>query len=415
MRVHFVNRFYWPSELATAQLLTDLAESLAEAGGEIAVVAGRSSPELPRRESRTNVAIHRVGPRMAAGGNVLRRAFDFAAFHLAASWRLWRTTKRGDVVVVLTDPPLIGITAAAIAALRGARVVHWIHDIYPEVVYSVAPSSGLLCHLLRPLRNAAWRRAAACVTLGEEMAGVVRAAKVATNRISVVPNWAPRGLGPCPPAETRRLRSEWSVDERFVVGYSGNLGRVHDLTGLLDVAENLREDRRFAFVFVGQGAGLARLREEAEARALANVRFLPPQPRAELTASLSAPDLHVISLREGCERFVFPSKLYGAVAVGRPVLVLAAPTAEIARLVEAAGIGAAFRPSDAAGITRFLRSLAEDSSRLQQLSAAALRFDQQHGGPAAAIRSWTALLERVAAAEPASPPSARGAPSRHDT
>src|SRR5205814_1005145 len=107
MRVTFVNRFYWPAEPATAQLLADLAAGLAAAGWTVTVVTGHHTPGLPEREEHGAVSIQRVGPAMAATQNLFRRAADFAAFHLAASRALRRLLQPGDIVVAMSDPPLL--------------------------------------------------------------------------------------------------------------------------------------------------------------------------------------------------------------------------------------------------------------------------------------------------------------------
>jgi colanic acid biosynthesis glycosyl transferase WcaI len=394
MRVVFLNRFYWPAEPATAQLLLDLATGLAARGWSVTVLTGHSAPGLPTHERHRDVEIVRLGPVMATTQNLARRAVDFVRFHLAALPALLRAVRRGDVVVPLTDPPLIGVTAALVAGLRGARTMHWIHDIYPEVVRAVNPHAGARAAnaLLRPFRNDAWRGAAACITLGEAMAGLVAEAGVASDRVHIVPNWAPDGVAPAPEAAVAALRREWDLGERFVVGYSGNLGRVHDLGGLLEVAAALRDEPRIVFLFVGHGAAFAALQAAAQARGLAHVRFQPPQPRRALAAVLAAPDLHLVSLRAGCERVVFPSKIYGVAAAGRPMLLLGARDSEIAHAIDKAGMGAVFGPHDVAGLSACLRDLASDPVRRRRWGAAALAFHHANGGAARAIAQWDGLL-----------------------
>ncbi len=398
MRIHFVNRFFWPAEPATAQLLLDLAESLARGPWSVSVVAGLSAPGLPRSETHAGIHIIRIGLPMAAGQELGRRALDFAFFHLAAMRTLWGTVKRGDVVVALSDPPLIGITAALIAKLRGARLVHWVHDIYPEVVQAVTNgfAAKLVTAALRPIRNLAWRSAAGCVTLSEDMAAILKAAGVTKDRLHIVANWAPQGLGPGDAADVRALRTRWDIGTRFVIGYSGNLGRVHDLSGVIRVAEDLQSDPQFLFLFMGHGASFAALGAAAAQRELTNVRFLPPRPRSELSVSLSVPDVHLIGLRPGCEPFVFPSKLYGATAVARPVLVLGRESSELARIVRQNGLGAVFRPDDAAGISSHLRELATDSATRNALSESALRFSRANGGAPRALTQWESILQPLA-------------------
>ncbi len=391
MRLIFLNRFYWPDEPATAQLLTDLAEALAARGVECTVIASQpGDATVPCEEVRYGVRIIRVGSSRSANGGVAAKALDFVTFHLAALWRLLITVRRGDTVAAMTDPPLLGVGVWLVAALRGARLVHWVQDIYPELATELSGNSAL--SLLRPLRNFAWRRAHGCVTLGSDMADVLARSGVAREKISITPNWAPTGLGPAAPADIAALRAEWGVSDKFVVAYSGNLGRVHDLEPVLELARALREDRRIEFVFVGRGAQRPTLEAAAAQAGLANVRFLPPQPRARLGASLAAGDLHLVTVLPGCERYVFPSKLYGVAAVGRPVLLIGPRECELTHLVTAGEFGCAFERTEIAAMADAIRGLAADASRCARLGEHARVFAAQSGGLAAAVVHWQALL-----------------------
>lgn len=398
MRVFFVNRFYRPAETATAQLLTDLAEALAARGWKVLVVTGHSDPGLPRHETHNGVGIFRVGRRMGRTQRLARKAVDFVLFHLCALPVLWRNGRRHDVFVALTDPPLLGVTVTIAAALRRAHAIHWVQDIYPEIVPAVNPSiaAKMLSAVLRRPRDIAWRRAAACVTLGREMVAHIQSCGLAPDRTHVVPNWAPRGVAPAPTPVLQALREEWQLGGRFLVSYSGNFGRVHDLRHILDVADRLRPDPRFLFLFIGDGAAFAALRRGAEARQLSNVRFLPARPRHELSASLGIGDVQLVSLRAGCERLVFPSKLYGITAAGRPTFLLAAPESEIARLVRDEDLGVVFRPSDVEGIVAGLKNFADDPGLQKKHAAAAMRFSAANGGCDRAVQSWDEILRSAA-------------------
>ncbi|MEY4938672.1 MAG: hypothetical protein RIQ93_407 [Verrucomicrobiota bacterium] len=393
MRLYFINRFYWPAELATAQLLVDLAESLAAQNCSVSVVVCHSAAGLPARERRNGVEIIRVGS-PPTDHHLARRTMNAAWFHLAALALLWRTVRPGDVIVALTDPPLIGVTAALIARVRGARLVHWIQDIYPEVLPAVTKSwiARITSGAFRPVRDVAWRNAAACVTLGEDMAATVRPNLSRKNRLHIVPNWAPQGLHAGAAEEVAALRTHWGLGDRFIVGYSGNLGRVHDLSGLIQVAENFRTDPAIVFLLVGHGANYNALRTEVDRKQLTNVRFLPPRPRGELSVSLSVPDVHLISLRPGCEKFVFPSKLYGVAAVARPVLLLGTRNSELAETIARQAMGTVFDPHDTAGISACLRRLATEPAWRRSLEAAAGRFGLQNGGITRARDQWQNIL-----------------------
>ncbi|MEX2044867.1 MAG: glycosyltransferase, partial [Opitutus sp.] len=207
MNIIFLNRFYWPEEPATAQLLTDLAEALAAAGQQVTVITSRGS--APACEIHRGVLIHRVrGTRWSRGG-VMTKAVDQISHYVCSLMRLCRVANRGGVVVAMTDPPLLGVGAWLIARMRGARIVHWVQDIYPEIAIALTGHRWLA--VLRPLRNLAWRRADACVTLGNDMASVPRAAGVRADALHVIPNRAPTGLTPQPDSIHSALLTEWGL------------------------------------------------------------------------------------------------------------------------------------------------------------------------------------------------------------
>ena len=394
-RVVFLNRFYWPEEPATAQLLTDLAEALAGRGFEVTVITSASDPAgVPPRADHAGVAIQRIrGTRWSHSG-LAGKAVDFAAFYLGAIWALLRTARRGDCVVALTDPPLLGVGVWVAARLRGARVFHWVQDIYPEIAVALTGQRWL--QALRPLRNLAWRRSDGCVTLGTDMAAVLTQAGVPPAKITVLPNWAPAGLGLPSATAVADQRAYWLLAGQFVVAYSGNLGRVHDLGPVLDVATTLRDEAGITFVFIGAGAQRAWLEAQALQRGLRNVHFQLPQPRAHLAKTLALGDVHLVTLRPGCESYVFPSKLYGVAAAGRPVIFIGPPGCEVARQVTGGDLGLAFARDEIAGIADALRQLHADPGRVRRLGEAAGEFGRHHAGPARAAAVWEGLLSNPA-------------------
>ena len=396
MRFVFINRFYWPDEPATAQMLADLAEALAADRHAVTVIASRPSGATPGREIRRGVTILRAhGTRWSRRGH-LGKIADFTTFYCGALLRLFVTARRGDIVVAMTDPPLLDIGAWLVARLRGARLVHWVQDIYPEIAITLTGHRWL--GLAKPFRNLAWRSADRCVTLGDDMAATVVANGVPPHRVSVIPNWAPVGLGPATDADILALRTAWGLSDKFVLLYSGNLGRVHDLDPLLDLAQRLGTEPRIALVFVGGGPQHAALVAAARDRGLANVRFFPAQPRANLSAVLAAGDLHVVTLRPGCAASVFPSKLYGIAAVGRPVLFVGPRQSEIARIIREQGFGVCFQRDEIAAVAETVVALGAAPDQRAKLSRAAARFACCCGDARHAARLWAALAVRIGAA-----------------
>lgn len=390
-RVIFVNRFYWPEEPATAQLLTDLAEELARRGHDVTVIARHPGrPELPRRETRHGVRIVRVASTNWQHAGLVGKAVDFATFSIGAFFRSFALARRDDALVALTDPPLLGIGIALVARLRRARLFHWVQDIYPELAIELAGQRWL--KLVRPLRNRAWRAATQCVVLGHDMATTLATAHVDARHVTIAPNWAPAGLRPLSPEIGHALRAEWGLAGKFVVAYSGNLGRVHDLEPVLTVAGRLRDEPEIAFVFIGGGAQAKFLEAAAQRQGLANVFFRTSQPREKLGTTLALGDVHLVTLRPGCERYVFPSKLYGIAAVGRPVVFIGPRGCELARLIEERGFGRAFASEESAAIADALRRLRANAGECERHGVAATRWSDEQGGLRAAADRWQSLL-----------------------
>lgn len=395
MRVILLNRFYRPSTPATAQLLSDLAESFAQAGHSVTVISTRPAHgHAAPREECNGVHIIRIRSLGFGRANLAAKALAFFSFAIGACFELWRNARENDVIVALTDPPLIGIVAAIVARSKGARLVHWVHDIYPEVAVAV---SGLrILNLFKPARNWAWRSATSCVALSESMADVLRRAGVSPARIVVVPNWAPAGLRPqdhsAPAVQT--LRREWNLTGKFVVAYSGNLGRVHDLQSVFAIALRLRHASNIVFLFIGTGSQHKVLENQAQEAGLDNLRFVPPQSREFLSETLGVGDLHLVTLRPGCEDFVFPSKLYGIAAVGRATLVIAPQGCELAQVTMAAGLGYAFDSAAQDLAAAAILKLAENPTALAKFEAASLRFNAEYSVHNA-LKRWHSLLASI--------------------
>lgn len=390
-RLVFVNRVYRPSEAATAQLLADLAEALAARGWPVRVVATGE-----RDETIAGVEVHRTGPTRPHGG-LFTQGASYREFLADARRRLGEMLEPGDVAVAMTDPPMLSTAVQAAADARGARAVHWIQDVYPEIVSAhfgrwVSPFLGLL----RARRDRAWRTGAACVPVSADMASLVAERRIPAERVQMIPNWAPAALAVAAGVEAiRRQRAAWGVEDQFVVAYSGNLGRVHEFESVLEAAGRLRGRPEVVFLFVGDGPRAAEVRSAVARMQLPNVRFLPAQPRASLAASLAAADAHLVTLRPEFVRLVNPSKLAGVLAAGRPVLFVGPAGSSIAATVRA-GTGATFAPGDGVGLAATILSWRSDPAAVGRMGCDARAVYMREFTLAGAVARWESLLGSVA-------------------
>jgi colanic acid biosynthesis glycosyl transferase WcaI len=196
---------------------------------------------LPASETLKGVHIHRVWTSRFGRTHLVGRALDYATFYSSAFWRLWRLARRGDVIVAKTDPPLLSVVGALVCWLRGVRLVNWLQDVFPEVAaeLGVKIMQGRVGRAVRRLRNASLRAAARRnVVLGERMARYLEGEGIPAGRITVIPNWAEENVRPVA-AQENPLRTAWGLGDKFVVGYSGNMGRAHEFETMLGAMAQL--------------------------------------------------------------------------------------------------------------------------------------------------------------------------------
>ncbi len=392
-RIIFVNRVYWPSQAATAQLLTDLAEGLAARGWVVHVIAaGRESGV------RNGVVMHRTGEGEQHRG-LWSRTFNYRRFTHRARELLVTLAQPGDVVVPMTDPPLLATSITAAMRGRGGAVVPWIQDIYPEILTAhLGVLSALPFWPVRLKRDAAWQAARRCVTLGAEMRQHIAAHGVPAERIALIPNWAPKELHTPPSAQAiKACRDRWQVADQFIIAYSGNLGRVHEFDTILAAAERLRKRTDIIFLFIGTGARFEQIRKRAETRNLGNIRLLPPESRENLAAALAGADAHMVTLKPAFDGLVFPSKLAGVLAVGRPVLYVGRIEGEIARLLAVNECGVTTAPGEEQPLAEIITQWQKDPAHCRKLGQSARAAYDKHFTFAHALSQWEAILQQAAA------------------
>ena len=405
MKIVFVNRFYAPDHSATSQMLTDLAGALAADGAAVHVVTSRliyddPAASLAPRERRDGVEVHRVWTSRFGREHLAGRALDYLTFYFSAAGTLSALVRAGDVVVAKTDPPLVSVAAGWVARKRGAKLVNWLQDLFPEVAVTLGliDGHGTIARWLRRVRDRSLSVAAANVAVGEGMRARVAAFGVDRSAITVIPNWAD-GARLHPAARERNsLRTEWSLGDRFVVAYSGNLGRVHEFGTLLEAASGLRDEADIVFLFIGGGARRADVERVTAQRNLPNVVFKPYQRRDRLHESLGVADAHVVTLRPELEGLVVPSKFYGVAAVGRPTIFIGDPDGEIGSVLREANCGVCVKEGDAAALARAIVELRDDVPARERMGADARRtFEERYDLPIAVAR-WRRLLRTVAGA-----------------
>jgi glycosyltransferase involved in cell wall biosynthesis len=398
MKVLLLNQFFHPDIAPTGQMATELAEDLVTPGFEVTAMAARGNylggDRLPAEEEHRGVRIVRLAATSVGKRTLLHRGLDYGSFYASAALALARFPRQ-DVVIALTTPPLIAAAGLLTQRLKGSKLVYWVQDLYPEVAvaFGVLGPRSPAARLMRATSRAVLTRAERVVVLGEAMSARAVASGAAPERLAVIPNWADgEAVRPIPHTENP-LREELASGARCLVMYSGNIGRGHDVETLAAAARLLRDRQDIAFLFQGEGARRAEL--ERATHDLPTVRFGPYQPRERLSQSLSAGDLHLVSLSANLEGLLEPSKLYGIMAAGRPALYVGPPGSEVARTIEREGCGRVLANGQSAELARAIGSLADDAAARDEMGrkgreALLARYDRK-----VATRRFSELLRSL--------------------
>jgi colanic acid biosynthesis glycosyl transferase WcaI len=326
MKILLVNQCFYPDVVSTAQHTGDLACALAARGHEVTVIAssrGYDDPSLrfPARETWKGVEIHRV-PCLATGkGSRRKRALNIASFFLTCAARMLLMS-RFDVVIALTSPPLISALGALFARLRGSRFIFWIMDLNPDEAIAAGwlKAGSRTARLLESVLRYSAHRADRVIVLDRFMRKRMLAKGLPDEKLVTLPPWSHDDALRYDREGREAFRIRHGLDGKYVVMYSGNHSPCHPLDTVLNAAQELADDSRIAFCFVGGGSEYKKVLEFVARHGLNNVACLPYQPFAELSASLSAADLHLVVMGERMTGLVHPCKIYNILALGVPVM-----------------------------------------------------------------------------------------------
>lgn len=423
MKIIFVNRYFFPDHSATSQMLSGIAFGLAKRGYAVTVVTSRQRYDdakavLDARQSHQGVSIIRIATSRFGRARLVGRAMDYVTFYILSAIAVFRIARQRDIIIAKTDPPMLSVVLLPVAGLRGARLINWLQDLFPEVATALGiggkGSGRFISGVLTWLRDLSLRRADMNVVLGQRMADRVASTGVREDAIAIVPNWADgEQISPIP-AEQNRLRKDWGLGQSFVVAYSGNLGRAHDYKTIVSAIEAVQsngvsvrtqsgagdaspqaEGRPLRWLFVGGGAELERLKKEVAVKRLSSVDFKPYQPNELLAQSLSAGDVHLITLKPELEGFIVPSKFYGIAAAGRAMIFIGDPDGELARIIGEEQIGLTVPQGDGGALYAAVMKLASDRDLVKKMGQNARTLFEAKFDLSRSIEAWDKILSKA--------------------
>lgn len=363
-----VSELYYPEQTSTGYFLTEIAEGLADTF-DVRVICGKPSYSergmaVARTEQRHGTVIHRMRATHFNKDRLVLRAVNALTLAVAATVFALLRLRRGDRMLIVTNPPTLPPLLALVGRLRGVRSYLLVHDVYPEVL----AATGMMAP-----GGTAWRMAAAffnrtlgwfdrIVVLGRDMQTLIDR-KIAAGRgratTAIIPNWGDvEEIRPIARADNPFAIDHGLLD-RFVVQFSGNIGRTHDVELLLGIARRLEDLPHVVFLFVGYGGQAGTV----AAHGGANLRYLPRQPRDRLNAMLACSDATVIAFKPAMSGVSVPSRMYNVMAAGVPIIAIADADAELSRTVIENDAGWQLASGDADGLEALIRRLAGPGGR----------------------------------------------------
>jgi colanic acid biosynthesis glycosyl transferase WcaI len=344
--VWIVSELYYPEETSTGHFMTNIAEGLAKAFTVRALCAKPSYSQrgkrVPSREIHNGVDIRRC---FSTTLNKDILAFRFAnlitislSIFLAALFNF----RKGDCVLVVTNPPLLPYVTMLACRLRRAKCVIRVDDVYPDILVAtgILKKGSILYHIFDYFTRKLYSGAERIIVLGRDMGGLVsRKMSCHQDRIQVITNWADLDL--VSPASKRDnvLLKELGLTEKFIVQWAGNMGHPHEVKSLLEAMIQLRQNLKIHFLFIGSGYKRLWLESQVEHQTLKNVTFLGNKPRSEQQNFLNACDIAVSSLISGMVGISVPSRTYNILAAGRPILAIGEPNSELGLLLSEEKLG----------------------------------------------------------------------------
>lgn len=374
-RIWVISELYYPEDTSTGYYLTRIAEGLAESTTDpVRVLCGRPNyaargQKVSSTETHRGVQIERCWSTTWNKDRLPLRIINLLTLSLSmfllAAWRF----RRGDRVLVVTNPPLLPFVISWACRLRRARCVLLIHDVYPNVAVAAGllRSSSFVTRFLNRVVARLYRSVEHIVVLGRDMRDLVlQKLPPGDDRARIIPNWADTDLVQPRTGENRILR-EFGLLDKFVVQYSGNMGRSHNLEAIVGCAKALRHREDIHFFLSGSGAKKPWLSRIVREQKLKNVTVADRRPRGDLPELLTAGDVALITFVPGMAGISVPSRLYNMLAAGKPILALADPDSELALVIGEENVGLVIPPGDVAAFQRAILDLAAQPSRREEM------------------------------------------------
>jgi colanic acid biosynthesis glycosyl transferase WcaI len=379
-----ISQTFVPDPAAVGQYMADVAFEMARRGYRVKVYTSargyeNSSLRYPKFEVHNRVEIRRLGFASFGKKSILLRILGMASFMFQAIFLCLFTSNLGGIFFS-TSPPLIGLAASIAHKIRRVPIAYWAMDLNPDQLIAMGKlkTTDLVARFLERINRIILNNSSLIIALDRYMADRLRHRAKVDHKMQVMPLW-PHEQHIIPLSHDQNpFRVQHNLDGKFVIMYSGNHSPSNPLRTLLDATLHFKDDPQIQFLFIGGGSGKREIESHIQQHNLSNVSSLPYQPLSELRYSLSAADVHVVSLGPEMVGIVHPCKIYGAMTVGRPILFFGPRPSHISDILDESPIGLHVNHGDIAGAIQAInRMRALPADELHEMGRIAQRIMQQ--------------------------------------
>ena len=402
-RIWILSEIYFPEQTSTGYLLTKTAEGLAQEY-EVKVITGPATNFFQKVSSlqyevRNNVEIFRCQGTSFDKNFILGRLANLVTRSTTIFWKALLSCQQQDVILVVTNPPLLPFVALLLKWLKGCRFVLLVHDVFPEalVATGLCQPSSIIVRIGQVMNRILYGHSSKIITLGRDMSKLAQAKLSGNdeNKIVCIPNWAECDIvKPTDRASNLRLQ-ELGIANKFVVLYAGNIGRTHGIEYIAQAAKTLQANPNIHFIISGFGYKKKWLEEYVGSNSLENVSILDPCPRNELIILLNACDVAIISFVPGMAGVAVPSRMYNQMAAGKPILAVADDWSELAEVIREEEIGWVVEPGDMEGLVRTIELAAANLDLCCQMGAKAATVAQNKYNFTQADQDYKKLFKKL--------------------
>ncbi len=402
-----ITEFYPPDYASTGQLIDELVSRLGQLGMPIRVFTSQpgyafETANASRRERKGNAVIQRTKYSRLTWLKIGSKAINALLFvirsfvHIVHNCIMGKYGKQ-DTLFLTTAPAFLPIVGYISKKLLGLSYVCLIYDLYPDLLVSldVLPESHLLVKFWRFLNSQTWKNAEKIIVISDTMRQrILSQVPSVESKIVMIHNWAdPEIIQPVKKAENW-FAQQHQLTDKFVVLYSGNLGRAHDLETIMGAAQSLK-NTKVKFVFIGGGFKYKQAEQQAKNLSLDNCLFLPYQDKSVLSYSLSCADLALVTIAPGLEGTIAPSKLYGIMAAGTPIAVICEQHSYLRKILKDAKCGKAIDNGDSDALVEFINQLYQDKDAKQKMGQSSRQYFEENFTPDHITQQYFDVLSSV--------------------